>query len=104
MKRKFPIIFLLKIAFATFSFAQSNLYFRHFTIQQGLSQNTVTCILQDNSGFIWMGTEDGLNRYNGYDVDVFKHDPSDSRTISHSNVRCIFEEDNEVLWIGTDDG
>jgi len=85
-------------------YAQSGLYFRHFTIQQGLSQNTVTCILQDNTGFLWFGTEDGLNRYNGYDVDIFKHDPSDARTISHSNIRCIFEDGQGILWIGTDDG
>src|SRR4051812_18861322 len=101
---KFKLIFLLLIVQAGLLYGQSNLYFRHFTIQQGLSQNTVTCILQDRTGFIWLGTEDGLNRYNGYEVDVFKHDPSDPGTISQSNIRCLFEDDHEVLWVGTDDG
>src|SRR6185503_14271744 len=104
MKIRRNIFFLLLFIHANFLYAQPGLYFRHFTIQQGLSQNTVTCIIQDNAGFLWFGTEDGLNRYNGYNVDVFKHDPSDARTISHSNIRCIFEDDQEVLWIGTDDG
>ncbi|HKR04946.1 MAG TPA: two-component regulator propeller domain-containing protein [Bacteroidia bacterium] len=104
MITRFKFFFFLLLLASCVLCAQSNLYFRHFTIQQGLSQNTVTSILQDNSGFLWLGTEDGLNRYNGYDVDVFKHDPSDARTISHSNIRCIFEDVDEVLWIGTDDG
>jgi ligand-binding sensor domain-containing protein/signal transduction histidine kinase len=103
MKKKSCTLFLLLLN-AGFVFAQSNLYFRHFTDKQGLSQNTVSCITQDNFGFIWFGTEDGLNRYNGYNVDVFKHDPSDNRTISQSNIRCMFEDNDDALWIGTDDG
>ncbi|MEO5572634.1 MAG: two-component regulator propeller domain-containing protein [Bacteroidia bacterium] len=104
MKIKSLIFCLLGFIHIHFLYGQSSLYFRHLTIQQGISQNTITCILQDNYGFLWLGTEDGLNRYNGYDVDVYKHDPSDTRTISQSNIRCIFEDNYDVLWIGTDDG
>lgn len=104
MNKKAVIYFFACIIACVNTVAQPTLHFRHFTTQQGLSQNTITCILQDQFGFIWLGTEDGLNRYNGYDVDMFKHNPSDERTISHSNIRCMVEDTEGVIWIGTDDG
>ncbi len=85
-------------------YAQQSEVFRHLNNKQGLSHNRVTCILQDNRGLIWVGTEDGLNRYNGYKVDVYKHDPSDSSSISNNGIRCLFQDGKGTLWIGTDDG
>jgi len=56
--------------------AQTSDYrFEHISIDQGLSKNSVFCIFQDSQGFMWFGTEDGLNRYDGYKIIVFKHDP-----------------------------
>lgn len=85
-------------------FAQQNELFRHLTVKNGLSNNTVTAIIQDSKGFMWFGTEDGLNRYNGYSIDVYKHDPANEKTLSHSRIRCLFEDKNNDLWVGTDDG
>lgn len=95
----FFIVFIYRCAHA-----QSSDIFRNLKTQSGLSHNTVTAIIQDEKGFMWFGTEDGLNRYNGYTVDVFKHDPSDSGTISHSHIRSLFVDRENTLWVATDDG
>lgn len=99
---------LLVLFLITFSagqlYAQSNEVFRHLTVKNGLSNNTVTAIIQDSKGYMWFGTEDGLNRYNGYSIDIYKHDPADEKTLSHSRIRCLFEDKNKDLWVGTDDG
>ncbi|MDX1660743.1 MAG: two-component regulator propeller domain-containing protein [Gemmatimonadota bacterium] len=78
--------------------------FRHLTIADGLSQNAVYAILQDRRGLMWLGTKDGLNRYDGYDFTVFRHDPFDPASMSGSDVTVIFEDDRGRLWIGYRDG
>jgi ligand-binding sensor domain-containing protein len=60
------------------------LRFDHITTRDGLSQDIVTCIVWDAKGFMWFGTEDGLNRYDGYSIRVYKNDPVDSTTIVHA--------------------
>jgi PAS domain S-box-containing protein len=74
------------------------------TREKGLSNSTVTCILKDKYGFLWFGTWNGLNRYDGYDITVFQFDPSDSASISNSNINTIFEDSDGLLWIATDNG
>ncbi len=81
-------------------YTQSN-HFRHLTINDGLSQHTVNCIYQDSRGFIWMGTQDGLNRYDGYEFITFRHDRADSTSLSHSWIWDIFEDSNGDLWVAT---
>lgn len=71
---------------------------------QGLSQVTVYAIFQDRAGFMWFGTEDGLNRYDGYTFKVYKRDPKDPRSLSANTVRAIFEDSAGRLWVGTDGG
>jgi signal transduction histidine kinase/ligand-binding sensor domain-containing protein/DNA-binding response OmpR family regulator len=75
--------------------------FRYLTIADGLSQNSVSSILQDARGFMWFGTKDGLNRYDGYSFLVFRHDPNDPGTISDSDVTALFEDRDGGLWVGT---
>lgn len=83
---------------------ESKGYFDHFGLGEGLSQATVHCTFQDSYGFLWVGTEDGLNRYDGYEFRVFQHDPSDSTTISNNVIYAIHEDSEGVLWIGTASG
>jgi ligand-binding sensor domain-containing protein/signal transduction histidine kinase len=107
MKSSSSLAFLFIILFTsvcTLSFSQKSDVFRHLSTLQGLSHNRITCVVQDRKGYIWIGTEDGLNRYNGYKVDIYKHDPSDNRSVSNNGIRSLFEDSNGKLWIGTDDG
>ena len=74
------------------SFSQDNLKFKRLSIEHGLSQSTINCIFQDSKGFIWIGTQDGLNKFDGYNFEVFKHHPLDSNTISHNWIIDVFED------------
>ncbi len=80
------------------------LRFGRIGLERGLSQSTVFVTYQDSQGYLWFGTEDGLNKYNGYNFDVYKFDPTDSASISNNIVRCIQEDKDGDLWIGTDNG
>lgn len=79
------------------------LNFKHIGIEDGLSNSTIECIFQDHRGFIWFGTRDGLNRYDGTQIISYKH-TSDSSSISDNYIRCIFESKDKKLWIGTSNG
>ena len=81
--------------------ASSNLRFDHISVGEGLAHATVNCIIQDRYGFIWLATEDGLNRYDGYDMIVYRHSPADPHSLSNNRVRSLFEDSSGVLWVGT---
>lgn len=75
--------------------------FEHLTIEAGLSQNAGLAIFQDSKGYLWIGTQDGLNRYDGYNFKIYKHDPDDPNSISHNSILAIEEDKDGYLWIGT---
>ena len=77
------------------------LRFEHISIEQGLSQSSVRVIFQDSRGFLWFGTEDGLNRYDGYTFKTFKPEPSNPNSLSDGWITDIVEDQNGYLWIGT---
>jgi signal transduction histidine kinase/CheY-like chemotaxis protein/ligand-binding sensor domain-containing protein len=83
---------------------QHNIRFQRISIEDGLSQSDVYCILQDSRGFMWFGTQDGLNRYDGYNFKVYKNDPENPHSISNNYVYSIYEDQSGTLWIGTDGG
>ena len=78
--------------------------FKHITSTQGLSQNHGFCIIKDYKGFMWFGTQDGLNKWDGYKMTVYKNDPDDSNSISNNFIITIYEDRNKNLWIGTNNG
>ncbi len=75
--------------------------FKQLSVEQGLSQSVVNAICQDSSGYIWIGTEDGLNRYDGYEFTVYRHDNRDSTSISGNHISALVVDPHGVLWIGT---
>ena len=73
-------------------------------IDEGISDLRVNCILEDHQGFIWFGTDDGLNRFDGYDYKVYQHIPSDSTSLPSSKIEEIYQDRNGNIWIGTMEG
>ncbi|HVZ38707.1 MAG TPA: two-component regulator propeller domain-containing protein [Candidatus Kapabacteria bacterium] len=71
------------------------------TTEQGLSQNSVFAIYQDREGFLWLGTRDGLNRYDGYGFMVFRHDPLDSESLPWTSVMSITEDSDGNIWLAS---
>jgi ligand-binding sensor domain-containing protein/signal transduction histidine kinase len=78
--------------------------FRSITETQGLSHPTVYCVYQDRYGYLWFGTKNGLNQFDGYKIKEYTHQPDNPFSISSSHVQTIFEDSAGVLWIGTYDG
>lgn len=96
--------FLLAFFLFVFSFSYSQrkpIKFEHIGTNLGLSQSNVICIYQDSRGFMWFGTRDGLNKYDGYKFTVYKNDISDSTSLSHNTVQDITEDQEGNLWIAT---
>ena len=75
--------------------------FHHLSVQQGLSHGAVRAILQDSIGFMWFGTEDGLNRYDGISIVTWRHDPADSNTLASSNFGKLLQDRDGIMWYGT---
>ncbi len=101
MNKLFFLIFILLAGTLYTSFAQENNYrIKHITVDQGMTQNNISCILQDSKGFMWFGTLDGLNRYDGYNIVSFRPDTTDHSLIS-GNIHAIEEDKDGNLWIGT---
>jgi PAS domain S-box-containing protein len=81
-----------------------SLKFQHLGIEQGLSVSAVCAIVQDRQGFLWIGTQDGLNRYDGYTFTVYKHDAENFDSLSDSVILSLYEDRRGILWIGTLNG
>ncbi|HET7117058.1 MAG TPA: two-component regulator propeller domain-containing protein [Hanamia sp.] len=82
----------------------SRLFFDQITTQNGLSGNEITCLYHDKRGFLWIGTHNGLNEYDGRDVKVFQHSRFDSHSIIDNYIISIAEDDSGYLWLGTNEG
>jgi signal transduction histidine kinase/ligand-binding sensor domain-containing protein len=81
-----------------------HLRFERISLEQGLSQSTVFTMLQDSQGFMWFGTEDGLNKYDGYTFTVYKHDPENDNSLSDDWIAAMLEDRSGIFWIGTREG
>ena len=78
--------------------------FTYINYEQGLSNSSVESILQDRRGFLWFGTTDGLNRFDGQNIRVYRHVPNNRRSLSSDYIRYIFEDKMRRMWIATDEG
>ncbi len=99
------ILFLVFLLSISSSRAQDvPIRFKHFTTNQGLSQNNVTSVLQDSRGFMWFGTQDGLNKFDGYEFEIYRNNPNRARSLSDSYIWKVFEDRQGRIWLGTDNG
>ncbi len=106
MMRYYRILFIsIFLSFYGFFLAQGdNLRFQRLTIKEGLSQSSVNSIIQDHYGFIWLGTQDGLNKFDGVKVEHYKHRIKDKNTLSNSYVTALLESRDQLLWVATLNG
>ena len=96
--------FLYGIPISTQARTGGQIKFENLSIEDGLSQVTVYTIFQDHRGFMWFGTRDGLNKYDGYKFTIYRHQPYDSTTLTHNKINCLYEDHLGLMWVGTDDG
>ncbi|RYZ96043.1 MAG: hypothetical protein EOP47_24640, partial [Sphingobacteriaceae bacterium] len=100
--KKIITVFALMLAVASFTFAQQpKISFTNFNSSDGLSQNSILSLFKDSYGFIWVGTQDGLNKYDGYKVTVYKHLARKPNTLPANYITAINEDAERNLWIGT---
>lgn len=105
LKKKLKILVIIMFYSALNIFAQNiPVSLEHFSINDGLSQNSTNFVFQDSRGYIWIGTQDGLNKYDGYSFTTYRHVPDDKNSISSNYVRQIIESSDSCLWIATQNG
>ena len=106
MNKYLKIVILIFYAFFQYSgviYSQTEQYkFSQLTSKDGLPSNYIWTVMKDSRGFIWITTNAGLCRYDGYNIKVYQYDPADSNSLVHSNIRSnIIEDNNGNLWMGT---
>ncbi|MFW6218681.1 MAG: ligand-binding sensor domain-containing protein [Bacteroidota bacterium] len=97
-------IVLMYYLFLLFPVAGKGFDVHLISIEEGLSQTYINCILQDSRGFLWIGTQDGLNKYTGKGFHIFHHQPLDTNSLSNGYIRDIIEDNKGNLWIATNGG
>lgn len=97
-------LFCCKNLYAQKLFGPQNVKFTHINTGEGLSQSTVTCIIKDRYGFMWFGTEDGLNKYDGYRFTIYRKNLSDKNSLAGNTISALYEDKAGNLWIGTKGG
>ena len=99
-------LILLALLFSANAIAQGNpnFHFKKIQVDEGLSENTIYCILQDSKGFMWFGTKDGLNRYDGNTFRVFRNSSQNPHSIGNNFIRSIVELNDSIIYVGTDAG
>ncbi|MBN2103534.1 hypothetical protein JW835_05780 [bacterium] len=84
--------------------ANSSYRFEHITVDHGLSESMVNAVIQDHMGFLWIGTDYGLNRYNGYNFKIYKYNRTDSTSLTSNRISTLYLDRSGQLWVGTDQG
>ncbi|MBD0825167.1 hybrid sensor histidine kinase/response regulator transcription factor [Aestuariibaculum marinum] len=97
------IITLYITLLSAFGIECQEYYFKHYKVEDGLSHNTILSSIQDKNGFMWFGTKNGLNRFDGYSFKLFQNNPEDSKSIQGNSIGALHEFNN-TLWVGTNNG
>ena len=100
--KKNVVLLLITCLVSNFIWSQE-FYFEHYKVEDGLSHNTVLSSLQDKNGFMWFGTKNGLNRFDGYTFKLFQNNSEDAKSLHGTYIECLHEHE-DILWVGTDNG
>ncbi len=100
---RFPLLLLFLFAVPSISSAQPR-WFDRLDVEKGLSQNSVLCVAEDSRGFMWLGTRNGLNKYDSRKITVYKNRPGDSSSLSNNYILSLLCDSKQTLWVGTRDG
>lgn len=98
------LLLIIPFFFAENLTAQNNLHFNYLTVNNGLSQNSITSIIQDSKGLIWIASYDGLNRFDGFSTLIKRHESKNKNSLTENRILCMTEHRNGKIWIGTDGG
>ena len=101
---KYWFVLCLSLTFCLSGVSQPDLKFKALSIKDGLTNNSINDVIKDTVGFIWIATDDGLNRYDGQEFKIFHHSDSSSKTISSNTVYCLFQSRRGELIAGTHNG
>jgi signal transduction histidine kinase/ligand-binding sensor domain-containing protein/DNA-binding response OmpR family regulator len=101
---KFAIISIFLFLIICRSLSGQNFNFKHISTLDGLSSNEVRAVFEDSNGFIWFATSDGLNRWDGYEFEVYKNYNNDQNSLSTNFLLCLAEDSDKNIWIGTNHG
>ena len=104
MKNQFQLLIAIILFTVTLGAFASRPHFAHITINNGLPHQQVSSLAQDHKGYIWIGTRNGLSRYDGYALTNYYHNPSDKHSLFCNFITCLFTDSRGRLWIGTDKG
>lgn len=100
-KSHFSVLLFLLLSVNLGRGQSPSMVFHQLSIEDGLSEGTVRTIIQDSRGFMWFGTEDGLNKYDGYTFTAYKNNPHDQYSITSNNIKCLYNDTKGRLWVGT---
>ncbi|KQM69335.1 hypothetical protein ASE74_04825 [Pedobacter sp. Leaf216] len=98
------LLILLCLTFSANLLLAQPYYFRHYQVENGLSNNTAFCSVQDGDGFMWFGTKDGLNRFDGYAFKTYRHDPDKAGSLGNDLIYALHYDQHKTLWVGTNNG
>lgn len=98
------VLYLCLTVASAYDAVGQNYLFRHYKQESGLSYNWVNCSLQDNNGFLWFGTLDGLDRFDGHNFKIFRSDPQKAFAIGNNFISAIYQDKNNTIWVGTHNG
>ncbi len=103
LKQNFIVLFFY-LSLAASITAQQKFNFEHISIPNGLSNTQVWDMVQDKYGFLWIATADGLNRYDGYTIKIYKNDPGNKKSLANNTCRSLLIDNEGTLWVGTSGG
>ncbi len=101
MKRYILLLIILNICISSAYAQRNDIRFKHLTKEAGLSQSTVYAIAEDKYGFIWIGTVDGLNRYDGYNLKIYSNSQEDTNSLANNRIYCLLLDNEGILWVAT---